>query len=145
MSAIVDNALIHSPLAQLPAAELPLAVMLRRRAGGFDNAEVTHAAIHGMVWFIERQDGRGLVAFINAMAESSSPDKSMSALAAEVGTIPNLADNTDRLIVVLGEDGDPVTDREGRLMMFSIRALKRMAEERQCAISVPRMASADLQ
>lgn len=145
MSAIVDHTLIHAPLGDLPAAELPLAVMLRRRAGVLDENEAAHAAIAGLAWFIEMQDGRSLVAFINAMAESALPGKRMSARAAEVGTIPNLADNTDRLIVVLGEDGDPVTDGDGRLMIYSIRSLTTMAEERRSAISAPRAASADLQ
>lgn len=127
MSACLDHGLMDTPLVRLPPVEMPLAVMLKQRLGLLSEVEEAGAAMVGFAHFLSRQDGHGLVAFINAMAESAPTGRRMNCRAVSVGTIPNQDDETDRLLVVLGEDGEPVETADGHVMMFSVGAINRLA------------------
>lgn len=127
MSACLDRDLMDTQLACLPPVEIPLAVMLKQRLGRLCEEEEAGAAMVGFAHFLSRRDGHGLVAFINAMAESAPAARRMNCRAASVGTIPNQDDETDRLLVVLGEDGEPVSTVDGHVMMFSVGAINRLA------------------
>lgn len=127
MSACLDHGLMGTPLLRLPPVEMPLAAMLKQRLGLLGEAEGAGAAMVGFAHFLSRRDGHGLVAFINAMAESAPRGRRMNCRAVSVGTIPNQDDETDRLLVVLGEDGEPVSTVDGHVMMFSVGAINRLA------------------
>lgn len=127
MSACIDHGLMDTPLLMLPPVEIPLAVMLKQRLGRLGEAEEAGAAMVGFAHFLSRRDGHGLVAFINAMAESAPAARRMNCQAVSVGTIPNQDDETDRLMVVLGEDGESVETVDGHEMMFSVGAINRLA------------------
>lgn len=131
MSAELDCRLLEVPLSELTAAELPMAIMLRRRVGGLDEAEVNHATIvslaNAVSDAIESRSYRDLVAFINAMAETLPPDRRIQERAVEVGTAPDLDDASNTMVIVLGASGSPVADRNGRLMIFSLNEINRLA------------------
>lgn len=134
MSAILDRDLLDTPLAQLTASELPLGIMLRHKTGVLDQAEATDATIASLadcvISAIQQGDGRELVAFINAMDATSTSGKRMSAPAVQVGTLPNYYDRTDKLIVVMGDNGTPVYDGDGRIMIYSVKEISRLAHLR---------------
>lgn len=131
MSAELDSRLLEVPLLELTAAELPMAIMLRRHIGGLDEAEVSHATVvslaNSVADAIESRSYRDLVAFINAMAETVPPDRRIQERAVEVGTAPDLDDASNTMVFVLGESGSPVADRNGRLMIFSLNEINRLA------------------
>lgn len=115
------------PLSLLPVEDLPQAIAARRQAGALDQADMVRAALRGLAWYCRQRDGRGLAAFVNAMAEAAPSDKPMSGPAVTAGYVPNPADPDDCLLVVIGEDGYPVTDGNGKTMAYSVKGLQSVA------------------
>lgn len=108
-----------------------MAILLRRRVGGLNEAEATHAAITSLAICVTEAMESGncyeLVAFINAMADTIPPERRIQGRAVEVGTVPDLDNPGNKRVVIMGEDGYPVSDPSGRLMIFSITELHRLA------------------
>lgn len=131
MCATLDHDILDAPLTELSAAELPLAVLYRRRLGVLDEAEASLAALlcmaACMAAAVEHRSGAELLMFINGMGTAAKPSKRLSATAAEVGTLPNLYDARDTLVAVLDDTGEPITDGDGRLMIYSLKDIQRIA------------------
>lgn len=131
MSASLDYRLLEAPLSDLTAVEIPMAILLRRRVGGLNEAEATHAAITSLATCvteaIESGNGYELVAFINAMADTIHPERRIQQPAVGFGTARDFDDASNRMVIVLGKSGSPVTDGDGRQMIFSLKELYRLA------------------
>lgn len=108
-----------------------MAILLRRRTGQLNESEATHAAIINLadcvLNAIESGSHSELVTFINAMADTIPAERRIRERAVEVGTAPDLDNPGDRLVFVMGESGYPVSDPSGRLMVFSLTELHRLA------------------
>lgn len=108
-----------------------MAILLRRRVGGLNEAEATHAAITSLAICVTEAMESGncyeLVAFINAMADTIPAERRIQQPAVEVGTARDLDDPSNRMVIVMGEDGYPVADGAGRQMIFSLKELHRLA------------------
>jgi hypothetical protein len=131
VSAILDRRLLEAPLSELTAVEVPMAILLRRRSGELNESEATHAAIINLadcvLTAIESGSCYEAVTFINAMADTIPPDRRIRERAVEIGTAPDLDNPGHRLVFVMGESGYPVSDPSGRLMVFSLTELHRLA------------------
>lgn len=107
-----------------------MAILLRRRSGDLNEAEASHAAILNFADCVNAALESGscyeLVMFINAMAETMAPERRIQQPAVEVGTVRDADDPGNRLVVVMGEGGTPVADGEGRLVIFSLKELRRV-------------------
>lgn len=130
MSASLDRRMLELPLSELTAAEVPMAILLRKRSGELNEAEANHAVLTNLAacvsLAIESGDHYELLTFINGVNETIEPEHRPQATAVEVGTIPDEQDASNTLVVVMGEHGCPVLDGDGRMMIFSLKQLDRI-------------------
>lgn len=115
------------PLTRIPVENLPQAVAARRLAGVLDQGDLVRAALTGLAWYCRQRDERGLTTFFNEMAEAAPSEKPMSGAAVSAGYVPHPTDSEDCLLVVIGEDGNPVSDGNGKTMSFSVKGLQSVA------------------